>query len=388
VKDNDAELTFTNGSKITVGTSFRGDTCQRMHISEYGKTSTENPKAATEVKTGGIQAVGINGRIWVESTAHGAAGEFHDLVQRSEKRALLGTALTQLDFKLHFYPWHIDPEYKLQPNLVTVSKETADYVRELQAKHGIRLDAFQVAFYQNKLEELGPDEIKSEYPSIMEECFFNSLEGAYFKLAMGQARRDKRVGHPVPFDPTRPVNTFSDIGVDDQNATWFHQTDGVRHRFIDYTESAGLDGFISSIDERQRTRRFVYGKHYGPHDLENRDWSAPGLKTRRQVALEFGVPFIVVPKVAFKIEAIEAARRFIATSWFDQEHCGEAGVKALDNYRKTWNDKLGGFGTEPVHDWASHGADALMTGACGWAPDRIRSMANTPRAKQGSSWAS
>jgi hypothetical protein len=29
-------------------------------------------------------------------------------------------------------------------------------------------------------------------------------------------------------DPTRPVHTCWDIGMDDENSIWFHQTDGVR----------------------------------------------------------------------------------------------------------------------------------------------------------------
>lgn len=387
-KDNEDEAHFSNGSRITVGTSFRGDTCQRMHVSEYGKISTDDPKGATEIKTGAFQSVGMNGKLWVESTAHGIGGEFYDLVQRAEKKQLAQAELTQLDFKLHFYPWHIDPDYRLAPNLVSIPKETLDYVRELQDLHGIRLDAFQVAYYQNQLEIVGPDDIKSEYPSTMSECFFNSLEGAYFKLQLGAARRDKRIGFPVPYDPTRVVNTFSDIGVDDQNATWFHQSDGVRHRLIDYDESSGLTGFIKSIDDRQRKRGFVYGKHYGPHDLTTRDWTAPGLQTRKDVAAGFGVNFVVVPRVTHKIEAIESARRFIGLCWIDQEHC-ELGVKALDNYRKSWNDKLGIWGSEPVHDWASHGADGLMTGAMGWVPDgRTKSHINRPDGNRGSAWAS
>jgi hypothetical protein len=63
---------------------------------------------------------------------------------------------------------------------------------------------------------------------------FFSVEGAYFKQEMSRARQDKRIGLPLPFDPYRPVNTFWDIGMDDQTAIWFHQTDGVRERLIDF----------------------------------------------------------------------------------------------------------------------------------------------------------
>ena len=52
--------------------------------------------------------------------------------------------------------------------------------------------------------------------------------------AGNEPRQHKRIGGPVPFDPYRPVNTFWDIGMDDETAIWFHQTDGVRERLIDF----------------------------------------------------------------------------------------------------------------------------------------------------------
>ena len=76
--------------------------------------------------------------------------------------------------------------------------------------------------------------MKSEYPSHIGETFYNSIEGAFFKQEMSRARQDKRIGLPVPFDPNRPLNTFWDIGMDDETAIWFHQTDGVRERLIDF----------------------------------------------------------------------------------------------------------------------------------------------------------
>lgn len=387
VKDNDAEMTFTNGSSVTVGTSFRGDTPQVLHVSEYGKISVENPKAANEIKTGAIQAVGMNGKVDIESTAHGVGGEFYDNVQLAEKKKKEGTPLTRLDFKLHFYGWHIDPGYRLQPNLVIVPKEVNEYFQELRGNHGLIVDARQVAWYANQLEKLGPDDMKSEYPSIMEEAFFNSLEGAFFKRQMSQARIDKRIGHAVPYDPTRPVNTFCDLGVANNNAIWFHQSDGVRHRFIDFALVDGLGGFMTAIDERRQKRQFIYGRHYGPHDLEVTEWANPSMKTRKETAKTFGIDFIVVPRVAVKAEAIEAARRFIGMSWFDEVNCKE-GIKALDNYRKSWDDKLGVWKNEPVGDWASHPADAYMTGAMGWTPEAGLKPPKPREESKGSAWSS
>lgn len=35
------------------------------------------------------------------------------------------------------------------------------------------------------------------------------------------------------------------------------------------------------------------------------------------------------------------------------------GISCLENYRKEWNQRLGSYKDNPLHDWASHGADAF-----------------------------
>jgi hypothetical protein len=104
-RDNTERIEFTNGSSISVGTTFRGDTPQFLHISEYGKIAADSPERAREIRTGAFNAVAKSGKIAVESTAHGTGGEFYDLVQRAEATQKTGLELTPLDFKLHFFAW-------------------------------------------------------------------------------------------------------------------------------------------------------------------------------------------------------------------------------------------------------------------------------------------
>lgn len=377
VKDAAETLEWSNGSIITVGTSYRGDTAQFLHVSEYGKTSVETPKQAREIKTGAIRAVHLSGRVVIESTAHGTDGEFYSYVDGAKKNLLAGHPLTPLDFRLHFYGWWIHEGYRIRNDLVNVSPELREYFAKLESEHGIKLDADQRAWYAKMHSELGPDDMMSEFPSTMDEAFFNSLKGSYFKDEINRARRDKRVGLPVPHDPTRKVNTFWDIG-EDGTVVWFHQTDGLRHRFIDYHEEEGgsLQSAYRVLEEKRKARGFMYGTHYGPHDLENRDW-AHEAQTRKQTAENLGLFFDVVERTDNKADSIDAARRMINDSWFCEEHCAR-GVKGLENYRKQWNDKLGVWKAEPVHDWASHIADSLQTGACGLKPDRSERRSRSP----------
>lgn len=371
VRANNSELTWLNGSVVTARTSPRGGTPNFLHISEYGKISTDKPDAAREIKTGGIQAVPVSGKIIVESTAHGTGGEFYDMVQTALKKQQEGHPLNELDFKLHFFGWHRKREYRIPNNLVVVPHEVAEYFEEMLHKHGVVLDADQRAWYVQKLGELGPDDMMSEFPTHVGELFYNSLKGAFWKRELTQARREGRIGHPVPFDPTRLVDTCWDIG-EDGDAIICVQNDGVRHRIIDYYETTGgsMQQGISWLRRKQEERGFNYGKHYGPHDFDRVEW-ALNKKNRKTIAADLGIQITVVDRIIDKADSIEAARRMFAMTWIDSTFCSLL-TERFDNYRKVWNKTLGVFTAEPVHDASSHPADAWQQYCMGWSPHSLK----------------
>jgi hypothetical protein len=63
-------------------------------------------------------------------------------------------------------------------------------------------------------------------------------------------------------------------------------------------------------------------------------------------------------------DGINAARMLLPTCYFDADKC-KAGIEALQNYRWDFNQRLDEFKSSPVHDWASHGADAFRYLALG-----------------------
>ena len=397
VKDSASSLEWANGSTIEVGVSHRGATLQMLHVSEMGKIAAEHPERAKEIRTGAFGTVHKGQFICVESTAEGIGGEFHDLTKRARELHEAGAELTPMDFKFFFYPWQDHPDYWLNANVV-IGEELRTYFDKLEAEHGIQLSDHRKAWYAKTLEQLNFNwsDMFREYPSIPDEPFIASIEGAYFQRQMLRMRQDGRLGK-VPHDPSRPVNTFWDIGVDDATAIWFHQTDGVRHRLIHYYENSGetVDHYAHYLQELAQApgqgtgRGFRYGKHYGPHDLGNQNWALPGNKTVKDIAREQGLDFEVVPKIANKQDAIEAARSFLPMTWIDEEHC-QRGVQCLDSYQKQWNDRLATWRKEPLHNWASHCADALQTGACGISPGNvpggIKSRYSRSRPYRASAW--
>ncbi len=395
VKENTEQLVWENGSSVSVGTSYRGGTPVILHCSEFGRTSVDQPDAARLIKTGSFQAVPATGWCVVESTGHGTAGEFYDMVKHAEAKQHTGQQLSVLDWKLHFYGWWLKQEYRLPNNLIVVSQELRDYFGELNSKlktrYGITIDADQQAWYAQKVGDLGTDDMLEEFPSLSEELFFSSIRGAFWKKEISRARQDKRIGLPVPYDPSRRVETWWDIG-EDCTAIIFVQTDGLRYRLIDYHEEEGgsIQSAATVLEDKRRERGFVYSQHIGPHDLEHREWGN-NATTRVKTALDLGIKFDVVPQVLDKGDSIDLGRRLLNNVWIDEVHC-KLLVERFENYRKRWNKALQVYSSDPVHDAASHPSDSFQQGAMyhdqnprsGMKAESRRPRAERPR---GSQWA-
>jgi hypothetical protein len=52
-------------------------------------------------------------------------------------------------------------------------------------------------------------------------------------------------------------------------------------------------------------------------------------------------------------------RTFLPFCVFDDEHCSE-GIIGLESYRHEWDEKSGSWGSNPLHNEASHPADAFQ----------------------------
>lgn len=356
------EYVFSNDSEISVSTSYRSGTLQILHVSEYGKIAAKYPEKAKEIKTGAFEAVAKGQMLFVESTAEGRGGAFFDMVQSARAFQASGKEPGVLDFKFFFFPWFENGEYALDPANVAFPQEFIDYFADLEKLHGIELTRSQQAWYIKKAATLAED-MKREYPSTPDEAFEASIDGSYYGKIIQKLRVLKRVGR-VPYDPLLPVNTFWDLGINDQNAIWFFQQRGMERRLIDYYENTG-EG-IAHYARIMKDAGYVYGMHYMPHDANSKSLQTG--KSTVDVARSMGInPVRVVPRAKNQEEVsngIEQVRNFLMTCWIDEEKCSK-GILHLENYRKEWDDKLATFKRTPLHDVHSNGADALRTGAVG-----------------------
>ena len=369
VADSARKLEFNNGSSITVGTSLRGGTFQKLHISEYGKIAARHPEKAKEIKTGALNTVHAGQQIFVESTAEGMAGEFFDLVKLARRLDDEGKELSLLDPKFHFYPWFENPDYALtglDARTAVLTQEFLTYFTDLEKDYDIKLTYEQKAWYMKKAQIMGED-MKREFPSTPDEAFSASLEGAYFSRQMQFLRRNKQICR-VPWEPKSLVHTFWDLGNYDYTAIWFMQHVGREYRFIRYLQASGSD--LSHYAQELRSFDYVYGYHHLPHDGARRQL---GLKNQsiREMLESLGVrPVVVIPRTNDVRQDIEMkCKPMLPRCWFDEQNCAE-GIVCLDSYRKQWDDRLAVWKEEPRHDESSHGADAYRTFAVGYDPAR------------------
>lgn len=214
---------------------------------------------------------------------------------------------------------------------------------------------------------MSEEKIASEY-----ECSYDlPVEGSFFGPEMVTMLEEGRIGK-VPHQPDHPVDTYWDIGVSDAMVIWFAQTFGQRHHLIhvEWMTGQGLPQAIAKAEEVARNRHFVFGKHLGPHDLKVRDVSTDFAKRRVEVARNLGFKFTVVPRQQNVQDGIDATRSLLSRTWIDEDNC-QLGVDALRSYRRKKMEGIVGprgevlYGKDPEHNWASHFADGLRTGAMG-----------------------
>jgi len=224
--------------------------------------------------------------------------------------------------------------------------------REYKASQTGLLDA---AYLKAAQAVMTADEYQQEF-----ECSFEaSVKGAIYSKEMERARTEGRVCN-VPYDPALPVDTDWDLGIGDAMAIWFSQSlRSGEVRLIDYHEASG-EGFPYYVNILNQ-KGYTYGQHWAPHDIQVRELGSG--KSRLDVAAGFGLRFKVTPRITGSVgmeieEGIAAVRLLLPRCWFDAVKC-KAGLEALNNYRRDYNERLNEFKATPVHDWSSHGADAM-----------------------------
>lgn len=355
--NNESTLEFVNGSQIRVTTSTRSGTVQWLHISEYGKICAQFPQRAREIRSGALASAEL-GCITIESTAEGEQGDFFDKAQMAQRVAESGRMLTRQDYKFFFFPWVGRPEYRLPQPIAGEDPEDTRYFNRLEVEVGRQITQPERNWWLAKQIDLGAD-MKREFPATPREAFEAAIEGAYFAEQLAYLMRHQRIGS-FPIDPARKVHTSWDIGRNDMTSIWFWQDINGLAQFVHYYENSGewVKFYLDYIDDWSKKHGVMMGTHYMPHDGDRKSFWTPGGSVDVMSGLDFHPA--IVSRGKNKIEIINAARRKMAMCAFDENGC-KIGIGHLRRYRKAIDEKLGVWKNEPLHDEASHAADAYMT---------------------------
>ncbi|MBA3816075.1 MAG: terminase [Parachlamydiaceae bacterium] len=355
--DNARELQFNNGSTIRIGTSMRSSTLQYLHVSEFGKISARYPDKAREIVIGSLNALGAGQYVFIESTAEGREGYFYQMCKEAQANKDSGKKLSLFDFRFHFFPWWGHKDYRIDSENLIIPEHLSSYFNALEGQINGKLEREQRTWYVKRAITQG-DDMKREFPSTPDEAFESSNEGLYYGRQIVEARQQGRT-RSVYYDANTPVNSAWDLGFNDSTAIWLFQKCGQEIHLLEYYENSGeaLTHYLQYL----KGKPYTYGKHLVPHDAAVHEYST-GL-SRVEVAKNHGIHFTVVPDIGIN-EGIDAVRNLLNRCWFDEIKCVK-GITALENYKKQWNDRHGCWSSLPLHNFASHGADAFRMMAVG-----------------------
>ena len=367
VKNNTKEMSFTNGSKVKVATSFRGNTLHRLHVSELGKIANKDPKKAKELKTGTLQAIKAGNPVAIESTAEGQHNAFHEWWYTAVD--LVGLRSLK-DFDPVFLSWVDDPDCNLDilqlpsdEDIVEIEKIEAEWA-DYAGLTSFHLTERQINWFVASRRELA-SEFYQEYPHTPEAAFAAVKDGSYY------AKEWRREGHVWSeetrggitrdrlYDPKLPVHTAWDLGVNDVMVIVFFQVFGAELRIIDeyHNSGEGLEHYTRLLGKRAKKLGYVYGQCILPHDGNVFEMGAS--MTRRARLKELGVRRIRILKRTKSVNTdIEQVRKAITNMWIDPITANYI-IKMMGRYSKKWDDILGTFKDNPLHDEWSNPADAV-----------------------------
>jgi phage terminase large subunit len=209
--------------------------------------------------------------------------------------------------------------------------------------------------------DMTPEQFAQEF-----ECSFEAaILGAYYGKEMAEVERSGRI-LDLPVDINAPVHVAWDLGVGDATALWFFQMVGPEVHVIDHYEATGYA--INHYAEVIKAKPYPRGTDYVPHDALQRSFTSAGpdgkARQRLEVMLECGLSPVVVAQHTLE-DGISAVRQTLPRCRFDAVRCRD-GLEALRQYRTDYDEKAKVFRDKPLHNWASHSADAFRYLAVAW----------------------
>ena len=345
----------TDASAYEADVSFRGGTVQFLHVSEWGEIQMRQRERSREIRDGSLPAAerAENGVVVVETTWHGGLdGELGPYV-----REALDTPADQKgpkSWRILFFPWWGNTAYTSPHGYL--DRESNEYFNKLEAEYGIKLSQVQMLWYASERRTRGNRAMRSQFPSVMSECWESMPEGAIYGSFIERARSENRIKAFIS-DNRWPVHTFWDLGHPMNTVTWLAQVTPEEIRVLDVVME--LDITLEARAVLLAAKGWVYGNHFLPHDAGIRQTSGLCQADEfRRVFQSVGGHVRIVPRVADVWQGINALRGIFPRLVFRDPEC-RPGLEHLARYYSVRETATGIARDEPVHDRYSHAADAL-----------------------------
>jgi len=181
----------------------------------------------------------------------------------------------------------------------------------------------------------------------------HTLDGAIYAKEIREATEQGRITK-VPYDRTKPVSTFWDLGWSDMTSIWFAQIVGFEFRIIDFVQDRQKT--VADFLEILQAKGYVYDTDWLPHDGDSEQLAAGGRSIKSQM-MAAGRKVRIVPNIKV-VDGINALRTVFPNCWFDEDRTAD-GLQALRRYCYDVDAETGQYSRRPRHDEYSHAADAL-----------------------------
>lgn len=221
---------------------------------------------------------------------------------------------------------------------------------------------------EEEIEELRSQGIDED--AVQQEYYCNwrtGTRGTLYGDCIQKARDQGRIGDFPAVDEAW-VETYWDLGFDDDVVVWFAQRKGLNIYLVDYYEDRGKH--IDAVIEVLKDKGYKYKAHYMPHDARNKSLhpeTVQELATRLLAQAGLKSPVYSLPRPLAKQDVISSVRTKFSRFYFNEHKCGP-GLKKLTMYRRKWDPRLKIFSKDPVKDGCQHAADAF--GAIAIADDQ------------------
>lgn len=227
-----------------------------------------------------------------------------------------------------------------------------------------QLEAELAAYIADFGDDYGRAKFEQEYL-----CSFDAANlGAILARQISLAEREGRISDDVEFDPLGAALEISaDIGRRDTATWWFWQPQVGGYQIVDHDSGWGIDAeeWCDRLQKRiakyeLHGRKTALGTIWLPHDARAKTFAAK--RSAVEIFLEkFGSKHVSITPPSSIEDRINAARVLTPRVRWHETNCA-AGLNALRSWSFEYNDETKTFGSEPLHDWASHDGDGYSYG--------------------------